>query len=875
MQKHHPQKRELLHLSPGLVTVVISFASGICLTENFIINDQLLLLVILLLFCLILTFYNHRGKHHCFIFYSLFGLLFIHIGLYHAQVHTRQPEAPNHIVNQIKNQQTASLYGVLVEHPAVSSSESEPKTRLLMQVESLYQGLASQNKMKNKKASGLVLLTLNGLLPGELQPGDHILVKTKISPVSTFSTPGSFNYKKHLANKSIFLKGWINSPSSIIKVRTVKSPDNPLNISPLLYFPERIRHHIANFLDKNLTQPARGLYKGILIGDRSNISSSVLESFTSAGCIHILAISGMHMGLLAIITISLISWLLKRSTWLLLHTNIQKIAVCSALIPLTGYALIAGFNLPVLRALLMTTVFIFAIIFDRPANLINHIFLAALLILAWEPTALFTASFQLSFSAVISIALIYPLLVSIIFQNQPDFLSGILQINSTTENLLSEYLITFPTKFLKWLLAGIILTTAAMLGTLPLLLFHFNRISLVAPFSNLIVEPLICSWSLIVGIIACSFIPLSPLTAGFLFKAGAFGLTFSEKICALFSSLSFASLRLPSPSPLEITIFYIFLFSVVMSFHLQKTRRRLAAFIAVVSLFCLLTAPAVSTIDARVSTSTSVSVLDVGHGSAIVLQLPHNRTILIDGGGAAGDNFNIGERVIAPFLWKKKVSRLDSVVISHPHADHYNGLPFILSHFHPSILWVNGTTGNDPEYRKLLNLANRLNIEIKIPQTGATLFQDNNTRLLCVQNGAQKEHTIPQKQLPFLTHILDTNDMSLVLRLETSDNSFLFPADISATMANTLVSEKKNIQADTLLAPHHGSRSSMSLDFIEAVSPQYIAVSVGRNSYFNFPDKSFLDLEQRGIRVLTTARDGTLTFTGEAGETKLGRYQIN
>ena len=865
----------MLSLSPGLITMVISFASGICLTEILMFDDRLLLLVIVLLFFSILILSTYKAEWHCIIFYTLLGLLFFLTGQYHAQAHLRQPADPSHIAKQIENQQTVSLYGVLLEHPAVSSPESGPKTRFLMQVKSLYRGLSLKHEIKDKRISGLVLLTLKGLLPDELQPGDHFLVKTKISPVSTFSTPGSFNYKKHLANQSIFLKGWIEFPGNIKKVQTVKYTDNLFNISPLLYFPERIRHHIANFLDKTLAQPSRGLYKAILIGDRSNISLSVLESFTSAGCIHILAISGMHMGLLAIITITVITWLLKRSTWLLLHTNVQKIAVSIALVPLISYALIAGFNIPVLRALLMTTVFILAIIFDRPGNLLNHILLAALLILAWKPAAIFTASFQLSFSAVISIALIYPLLLAILSQNEPDSLAGISKTDSAAESSLSENIIVFPAKFLKWLLAAIILTTAAMAGTLPLLLFHFNRISLVAPLSNLVVEPLICSWSLIVGIIACFFIPLSPPTAGFLFKAGSFGLTFSEKICAFFSSLSFASLRLSTPSPLEITLFYIFLLSTVMAFHLQKTRRHLTIFIAVFSFFCLLAAPAISKVIARISTSTSVSVLDVGHGSAVVLQLSHDRNILVDGGGAVGDNFNIGERVIAPFLWKNKINRLDSVVISHPHADHYNGLAFILTHFQPSILWINTMTGEDPEYKELLNLAGRLNIKIKIPHTDEVLFQETSTRLLCVHNGVTPEHRSKKGRITLLTQRSDTNDMGLVLRLETADNSFLFPADISATMANTLVSEKRNIQAEILLAPHHGSRTSMSLDFIEAVGPEYIAISAGRNNPFNFPDKSFFDLEQKGIQVLTTGRDGTLTFTGKEGKTILSRYQIN
>ena len=875
MSKFPIRQKQLISLPPGLITIVIFFASGICLTETIMFKDHITLLSILLLLCLIFIFYNSKTNLHFLIFYSLLGLLFFLIGQYHARAHLRKPADPNHIANQIEEQQTVSLYGILAEHPAVNKLESGHKSKLLMKVKSFYQDTASGNSINNKKTSGLVLLTLNGSPPAELKPGEHFLVKTKISTVNTFSTPGSFNYKKHLANQSIFLKGWIEFPGNILKIQTVKSEAIFFTISSLLYFPERIRQHIANFIDNTLSQPSRGLYKAILIGDRNSISPSVLESFTNAGCIHILAISGMHMGLLAIIIITVITWLLKRSTWFLLYTNVQKIAISVALVPLTTYALIAGFNIPVLRALLMTIIFIFAIIFNRPGNLLNHILLAAFFILAWKPAAIFSASFQLSFSAVISIALVYPLLLAIFFQNHRDSLSGISKFDSVTESSLSENKAVFSAKVLKWLLAAIILTTAAMLGTLPLLLFHFNRISLVAPLSNLLVEPLICSWSLIVGIIACLIIPLSPGAAVFLFKMGSFGLTFSEKICVFFAGMPFASLRLSTPSPMEITFYYIFLLSTVMIFHLQKTRKHLAVFIAIFSLFCLLTTPAISKITARLSVSTSVSILDIGHGLAIVLQLPHNKNILIDGGGAVSDNFNIGERVIGPFLWKKKINSLDSVVISHPHADHYNGLAFILANFQPQTLWVNGMPGNDPEYKELLKLAGRLNIKIKVPQTDEVLFQDNSTRLQCVHNGVPPEFRSKKGQIAFLTQKLDTNDMSLVLKFETGDTSFLFPADISAAMAKTLVSEKRNLQADILLAPHHGSKSSMSFDFIKAVEPEYIAISAGRNNLFNFPDKAFFELEQKGIQIVTTGRDGTLIFTGKEGKTLLSRYQIN
>ena len=876
MQKNPFRQQQLLSISSGLLTVVTFFAAGISWAQTILLDDLLLLSAILFLSGLIFIFYTIKAKWHSFAFYFPLALLFFLIGHHHAQAHLSQPTDPNHVFNQIKGQQTVSLSGILAEHPAVRNLPSGPITRLLMQVKSFHRNSIVKHEVKeHKKASGLILLTLKGLIPDELKPGDRFLVKTKISPVNTFSTPGTFNYKKYLADKSILLKGWIDSPINVIKVETVKSQALVSGIASWLYFPERARHRIANFLDKNLRQPARGLYKAILIGDRSDIPLPVLESFINAGCIHILAISGLHMGLLAIITIAIVTWLLKRSTWLLLHINVLKVAVSISLFPLIIYALIAGCNIPVLRALLMTTVFILAIIFDRPGNLMNHILLAALLILVWKPSAIFTASFQLSFSAVIAIAFIYPLLCHLLFQDPRNSLSGMPEADPAVPSPSTGPRHSIPVQFLKWLLAGISVTTAAMLGTLPLQLFHFNRISLVAPFTNLSVEPLICFWSLIVGIIACFFIPLAPKLAGILFKVGSFGLTFSERICAFFSSLPYASLRFPTPSLFVIILFYVFIVSIVMTFYPETIRKRSCIIIALFSFSCLLTAPAISQISRYASIATSVSILDVGHGSSTLLQLPHNKNILIDGGGAGNESFNIGERVIGPFLWNKQLNHLDAIVISHPHADHYNGLAFILTHFHPKKLWINGMTGDDPEYQQLLNLANRLNIAIKIPKTDEMLFQSGNTRLQCVYNdGVQREYSA-KRQGPSLLQRSDTNDKSLVLRLETAASSFLFPADINATLANTLVSERRNIEADILLAPHHGSRSSMSMDFIETVAPEYIVISAGRNNPFNFPDKSFFDLQQKGIQILTTGRDGTLSFTMEDKKTIMSRYQVN
>ena len=865
-----------LLFSPFFPVIVLSFAMGISRVLILYPDRKLIACIAAVLICFLLVVSKYRPGRHDTFYCVLLGFLFFLVGLQHSDPVFRAHASPYHIYNLIENKQVVSIAGVVTGSPSVMQEDPVPRTKITMQAKILYPSSEKESKtVSSIKTEGLILLTLNGLPPNNLAPGDHFLVKAKVSRVSTFSTPGSFNYRSHLANQGILVKGWVASPQNIVRY-------HPLNatafkgLHTIRFLPEQIRHFIAVFLDKNLNQPARGLYKAILIGDRTDVPSSVLENFTAAGCIHILAISGLHMGLLAlVITISL-TWLLKRSQWLLLsNLPLRKSVACAALLPLFLYALIAGLNLPVLRAFLMTTVLLLSILFERPGNLINHILLAALVILIWKPSAMLTASFQLSFSAVIAIALIYPLIYKLLL---PEYLSKhpLIPTQQIPSHLMPPAVQNIIKNFLlRWLLAGLAVTTAATLGTLPLLIFHFNRFSLAAPLSNLLVEPLICFWTLIIGLFASISIPIAPLLAKTLFTLGSFGLISAEKICAFFASLPHVSLWLPTPSFLEIFLYYVFLISVVLSFHLPNKGRAKFLGLAILSLIALGSVLCVAAISRQLGKTVSVSILDVGHGSSLLLQLPHNKNILIDGGGSGNDRFNIGERVIAPFLWKKRIHSLDAVIITHPHADHYNGLPFILKRFRPKVLWINSLPEYDREYRLLLNLADQLGIETGIVRTGDILFQEEAVLLQCVAEGLAVQNG-EKPGYDFIQHeISNPNNMSLVLRLDASDRSFLFPADIDANMADILVAQGSDISADVLLAPHHGSSSSMSQDFIKAVSPEFIAISAGRNNPFNLPDKSFYNLQKKGIEILTTGRDGTLTFTVEDNAIAASRYQIN
>jgi competence protein ComEC len=294
-------------------------------------------------------------------------------------------------------------------------------------------------------------------------------------------------------------------------------------------------------------------------------------------------------------------------------------------------------------------------------------------------------------------------------------------------------------------------------------------------------------------------------------------------------------------------------------------------------LLCLLVIfPAATQLQKTFSDGLSVTFLDVGHGASILLQLPGPRNILIDGGGSQNDRFNIGERVIGPFLWKRKLDHLDAVVITHAHADHFNGLPFILTHFHPDELWINGSSTFEDEYNNLLKLAGHLGIEIKIAKADDILYQYGKICLLCLHSGfgnTQYWSFKTDSDKP-----LNQNDLSIVLRLDTDSGDFLFPADISAAMAETLISDGKRLKAKVLMAAHHGNSSSMSQEFIRKVAPEYIVISAGHSNSLNFPAESYFEMQQQGKKILSTNKQGTITFEAGkpgSGKLKVESYQIN
>ena len=821
---------------PGLlIPAVISFAAGIGLTGLLCVPSGLVAWILVAALCLAILAFHLKQLPLIASFLTL--PLFFLVGSLHVRPFLNHPDNPLHIYCQIEERQEASVTGILMESPAVGPK----KSRLLMRVERLTRPGGTN------VSTGLVQLSLNGSPPPDLMPGDRFMARAILSRVRSNTTPGTFDIKQFLSIKSIWITGWIRSEKLLTEV-------NSLTPSPLShrirFSAEKARKRINDFLTNTADERVMGLYRAILTGDRSGVPPDQIENFRAAGCVHLLAISGLHMGLLAIFITFSITWLLKRSEWLLLHIPALKTAAFLALPFLASYAMIAGFQTPVVRALIMTSVFVTALLFDSQWSIPTNIGIAALIILTLNPTELYTVSFQLSFAAVIAIALIFPAIFRI-----PDLFSPG-DIDKSPKSA----------RIKKWALASICLSTVAMVGTMPLLMYNFNRFSPVSPVSTLIVEPLLCFWALIIGLLASPLIPLFPQIAACLIKIGCWGLLAADKAAELFAGLPFSSVWVSTPTVLEVVCFYIFLASLAF---LKNVRA--APIVAILSLITLISVPLIQKNARERSLTTTVTILDVGQGASALLELPHNQNILIDGGAEGSGRYNVGDRIIGPFLWEQRISRLNSVIVSHPNSDHYNGLFFILKKFRPETFWINGDIGPGTEFEELIRLANRLGIEIKTPRAGTTIFRNKEAELKCVSALHLADNY--SEDSSNRTKLASSNNQSLVLRLECGPHSFLFPGDIEREAEDKLIMQKRELDADVLLAPHHGSKTSNSDQFLKAVSPQYMVISAGSYRPDIFPDKKMVkQSREAGINVLNTAREGAVSFVIKNNKMSITSY---
>ncbi len=737
-------------------------------------------------------------------------LLVLSLGFYRSAYHKDHFIQGSTICSKIETESDVVVSGTLHSMPLFDGE----KTTLLLN--SHY--IRKKQTPDFKGVSGLVMIKLRDKLSPKYKPGDEIIIRCKLSRPYKFGNPGGFDYPAFLAAKNIGLVGHTRSTANIHALQYEKTLFRQVR-----YFPERLRCTIRDFLNDHLVPQHAAIYRALLIGDRSGIAKDQYERFKASGVVHIFAISGIHLSLVASALFLVFFWLLKRSQYLLLRFSCKKIALLCTIPFLISYTLLAGAQTPVVRSLIMVIVFILAFCIQRQRSPFTTLSFAALFILVINPVSLFTVSFQLSFVAVLSLIFILPKLKTL--------------FRKTDEECSLEP--PLHKKATSWILAALLISLAATFGTAPLLLHYFNRISTVGPLANLILEPLLCLWSLSIGLLAIPLIYIAPPIAGFLFSFGESGISSALYICDFLSKLPFATVWFATPSPVIILCYYLAILFCLSQFTVKS--------ICLFLLSCSLLFFPPRSLFHYFNPDSELIFLDVGQGSANLVTLPHGKTILIDGGGAFSRKFNVGESVIAPYLWHKGFTHIDAILISHPDSDHYNGIPFLLKRFKPEIVWINGDEGHDRHYEDLLNLARALHIEIRVSRNEQILIESAGARLQNINNPFQNDTNA------------SSNDRSLALRFSHGETSCILSGDISRRVEKSLLLKGENLQANILLSPHHGSNTSNSSPFLKEVNPQQIIVSAGRFHPHHFPSVQLRSYcKSNSIALLNTANHGAI-----------------
>jgi len=406
-----------------------------------------------------------------------------------------------------------------------------------------------------------------------------------------------------------------------------------------------------------------------------------------------------------------------------------------------------------------------------------------------------------------------------------------------------------------------IVTVVAILGTAPFVALHFNRVSLIGFLANLFIVPwvgfLIVPITLIASIFSFFFYPL----AGLLITVDQFLAAILFKVVAFFASIPFASIYLPTPTVLEMILFYLLL---VLGVHVRKDKKIKYLFAGI----CILLAANIAywSFKDNFRKDLHITFIDVGHGDSILVEFPKGKRILIDGGGLHDERFDIGKNVIAPLLWKKKIQRIDTLVLTHPDPDHLKGLNFIASQFKIGQFWDNGFSDDSEPYLQLEKTLQRKKID-RFP-----LNENINSQMI---NGVEISFLNPPVgstgSLRHRNPSSSLNNQSLVMKLRFKNVILLLTGDVEREAEEWMVRKGYPLRAHLLKVPHHGSSSSSSLIFLEKVKPDYAVISVGERTIGRLPHPEVLERYKRlGSKIFRTDKHGAVTVVtdGEKIEIK-------
>ena len=723
-----------------------------------------------------------------------------------------------------------------------------------------------------------VSLTLReGERAPDLRYGQRVEIEAKVRRPHNFENPGEFDYVGFLAREHVYWNAAMQTGSTP-KLLPGRCGGRA---AAMIY---GIREAAFARLERLYSNDAlaRGLLEAILLGERRKLDKVWQDDFRRAGTYHVLVVAGLHLAAFTGFLLFLLRVCFVR--------EIPALAITAA--AAWSYACVSGGATPALRAAGAFTLYLVARYFSRRTRVLNLIAAVALVFLIADPAQLFEPAFQLSFLAVAAIGALGVPLIEATSGRFSMAARGIEEVSRDPHlppeaaalrveiRLLAETLHLYTRLPRGWgeralaLALGVVLAIfelAAISAVLQIglalpMAIYFHRVSLSGITANVLVVPLM---PLVVPVgllaVATGWHPLA-LAAGWLVETAA--------RISVWHAQTAPDWRIPDPPLWLEASFVAALLGLAIflgaKFFAAKRRWTAAAGTGVLALFALIVSHPFRPVLQR--GVLEVTAIDVGQGDSLFVAFPGGRTMLIDGGGIptfgreAKSRMDIGEDVVAPYLWGRSLRSIDILAMTHAHADHAGGLGALMDDFHPREFWT-GANSDNPGWRELRDHARRLGIRVRELRAGASFTFD----------GARVSVLAPAAD--YTAAPAPNNNDSLVLRIAYGQRSFLLTGDAETPVEARMIADGLT-HADVLKVGHHGSKTSTTEAFLDAVRPAFAIVSDGRDNRFHHPNPSVVArlnghhaevLRTDTVGLVSVSTDGRRLWVREFTEDSAGK----
>ena len=604
---------------------------------------------------------------------------------------------------------------------------------------------------------------------------DRVYITGEVSIPKERSNPGTFDYRRYL--KSIGIR-------CIITAENIENVKKAGGIAALL---KTAKCRTADIFESALGDDS-AVVMGLLFGETSGIDEDIIETFRRGGTAHVLAVSGLHLGLLY-------SFLCR------FKRKKRSIPADTAIVlALMAYTALAGFTASVVRACLMIFIHIAGNHLNRRCDLISSTCVSMIIILAVNPMQIYSAGFQMSFLAVITLGIMIPLIQ----------------------------------KKIKGILLPMI---AVQTGMVPYTMYVFNYVSLTSVISNIPVY-FIAAAMIPAGISVIAFCWLPVIAKPAAMITGLF-----VKLLLWCNDFTYMggvfTFDVASPSVIFLAVYYIFIFYMCSEAGQIALIRRNYKKIAAVFAAAVICGAGCSVYLSDGFEKTDMVFVDVGQGDCLHIKAG-GKNLLIDGGGSF--NYNVGKSTLKPYLLKNGVTKIDMAIATHLHTDHYQGLKELSQTYRIKKLGVyEANSVNENHLKKefktdeilylaagdVINMGRNVSVEVLSPDRGNPLDEK------------------------------DENKNSLVLRVNVKGSSVLMTGDIDEKGEKTLIADT-DIKADILKIAHHGSRYSSCEKFIAVAAPKIAVIQVGKNTYGHPSEEVIKRLEEHKITVLRNDEQGAV-----------------